>query len=102
MNNPGSSRALSTYDDTRIAVVFLLDQPVRVLRGAARYIRDWEQGNVLRIVLDQEAEESESAIVIAEDEWRGELRPDLQHGCDYLLSIPSTGPTSADADRSGL
>ena len=41
----------------------------------------------MQVAIDDEGKTGASSLLIAEKEWRGEVLPDAQFGCDFLIQL---------------
>ena len=74
----------SDLHDRTIAVQFVVLGQERLLKGRGIHEQDPDLGSILRIVFSSD---SDDAILIAEDKWKGELLPGEAVGCDFLLRL---------------
>jgi hypothetical protein len=95
VGNCGSSSRLKQYDSARFAVFLGNVAEQKPLHGLARFERDDELGNILRITLPGPGSPS---LIISEREWDGLITPDCEHGADYCLILP----TAWSADRNSV
>ena len=77
----------SVYHGKRIALILEHPKGRRVaIRGTACYTRDARLGPVLRITPDKQGP-GFPVFVVSEAEWRGQIGPDRDCGCDYRFDM---------------
>jgi hypothetical protein len=89
--------SLSRFHGKRFAVVLTNGKSRLALRGKGRYTQD-DEGNLLRIEVDDEAdsEQGSPVFVVREDRCDGCIVADGEFGCEFQLrlnadSVPQCG-----------
>ena len=75
---------LQALHQRTIAVQFALAGRDQLLLGRGTYQRDRDLGQILRIEL---AGEAGGEILLAEDDWNGEIRSGEAVGSDFLIRL---------------
>jgi hypothetical protein len=81
----GMAFVLEQLDQKQVAVELTIAGEVRILRGAADYIRDPHLGECLRIVTGEK--DGRSELLLKQSEWAGSIAVDDRHGCDYRIRL---------------
>jgi hypothetical protein len=82
-----SLASFKTYDNCRFVVRDERFGP-EPLRGTARFQRDDDLGNILRIAIDGDFA-GNPEIIVCENEWNGLITRDVRYGCDFCLFLAS-------------
>lgn len=62
-----------------------------VCRGKARFERDATLGNILRIPIEGDEQSGAACVIVAEQEYAGNIEPDSRYGCQYrFLPLDAT------------
>ncbi len=77
--------SLEQLNQRRVAVEIAIAGDVRVLHGAADYIRDPHLGECLRIVTGDA--DGNAELLLRTSEWNGTISVDDRHGCDYRIQL---------------
>ena len=80
--------SLSKFHGKRFAVVLTNGRSRLALRGQGRYTQD-DEGNLLRIEVDDEAnsEQGSPVFVVRENRWDGRIVADAEFGCEFQLRL---------------
>jgi hypothetical protein len=83
---PPAKPDLAQCDGKRIAVVLAIEGKRQVLRGVGHWSDHPTLGNALRIPLEGDPS-CASEILLTQDSWSGEVKPDTQYGCDLSITL---------------
>ena len=80
----GERVGFSNLDGRSVAVILRQGGKQFVFRGAGAFERDDALGNVL-IITATNPQSVDPKLIISEQEWKGRIIPDLEHGCEFCI-----------------